>query len=111
MDEWVDAGPADLGPGELRGVAVAGRYVLLSLHGGQLRALDDLCNHAGCLLSGGWVDEKKRAVVCPCHEYSFALADGKNVTFPRLCADQQVFEVRVKDGRVQVLLPQGARHG
>jgi len=99
---WIDVGPADLSEGELRGLEVGERLVLLARHGGRITALDDSCVHAGCLLSGGWIDGRKAAVVCPCHEYSFELGSGRNVTFPRLCADQPAFEVRVENGRVMI---------
>ena len=66
--------------------------------------MDDSCNHAGCLLSGGWMNERKRAVVCPCHEFMFELKSGRNVTFPKLCQDQRSFQVRVEQGRVMLLL-------
>ncbi len=101
---WVDAGPADLREGELRGIETGERLVLLSCLQGRIGALDDSCVHAGCLLSGGWMNERKAAVVCPCHEYCFELATGKNVTFPRLCGDQPAFEVRVENGRVMIRL-------
>jgi 3-phenylpropionate/trans-cinnamate dioxygenase ferredoxin subunit len=103
--EWIDCGPADLVEGELRGLEIGERLVLLSKLAGRVGAMDDSCNHAGCLLSGGWIDEKKRAVVCPCHEFAFELSSGKNVTFPRLCDDQRPFEVRVESGRVMIRLP------
>jgi len=99
---WIDVGPADLSEGELRGLEVGERLVLLARHGGRITALDDSCVHAGCLLSGGWIDGRKAAVVCPCHEYSFELGSGWNVTFPRLCGDQPAFEVRVENGRVMI---------
>ena len=84
--------------GELRGLEIGERLVLLACQGGRVTAMDDSCNHAGCLLSGGWIDARKRAVVCPCHEYCFELGTGRNVTVPRLCGDQQAFAVRVVDG-------------
>ena len=107
MAAFVDVGPADLTEGELRGLEVGERLVLVVRHQGRITAMDDSCNHAGCLLSGGWVDEKKAAVVCPCHEYAFELASGRNVTVPRLCDDQQAFEVRVENGRVMLRLKGG----
>jgi 3-phenylpropionate/trans-cinnamate dioxygenase ferredoxin subunit len=102
--EWIDVCPADLVEGELRGLEIGERLVLLARLGDRITAMDDSCNHAGCLLSGGWVDEKKRAVVCPCHEYAFELGTGRNVTFPVLCDDQRAFEVRVEGGRVMIRL-------
>ena len=105
MDRFVDVGPTDLLEGELRGLEVGERLVLLVRHRDRITAMDDSCNHAGCLLSGGWVMEKKSAVVCPCHEYAFELGTGRNVTFPRLCGDQTAFEVRIEGGRVMIRLP------
>ena len=106
MGNWIDVGPDDLGEGELRGLEVGERLVLLARRGANITAMDDSCNHAGCLLSGGWMNEKKNAVVCPCHEYLFELGTGKNVTFPVLCDDQKAFQVRVEGGRVLILLPE-----
>jgi 3-phenylpropionate/trans-cinnamate dioxygenase ferredoxin subunit len=106
MPTWIDAGPADLQEGELRGLEIGERLVLLARFGGRISALDDSCNHAGCLLSGGFIEPRKAAVVCPCHEYTFELASGRNVTFPRLCGDQPAFEVRVENGHVMILLPE-----
>lgn len=104
MSDWIDVGPADLTAGELRGLEVGEQLVLLACHAGAVHALDDSCNHAGCLLSGGWIDARKAAVVCPCHEYLFELATGRNVTFPRLCGDQDAFETRIEAGRVLLRL-------
>jgi 3-phenylpropionate/trans-cinnamate dioxygenase ferredoxin subunit len=101
---WIDVGPADLVEGELRGLEVGERLVLLARLHDRITAMDDSCNHAGCLLSGGWVNEKKRAVVCPCHEYAFELGTGRNVTRPVLCDDQRSFQVRIEAGRVMILL-------
>ena len=101
---FIDLGRADLEEHELRGVEVDGRYLLLSRHAGAVCAIDDQCNHAGCLLSSGWVDQETAAVVCPCHEYEFELSSGRNLTVPRLCEDQEAFAVRVDEGRILVKL-------
>ena len=108
---FVDAGPDDLIEGELRGLEIGERLVLLARLNGRITAMDDSCNHAGCLLSGGWIHEKKSAVVCPCHEYAFQLGTGRNVTFPRLCDDQRAFEVRIENGRVMINLEEGRSDG
>ena len=100
MADWIDVCADDLLEGELRGVEVGKRLVLIARQDGELSAIDDFCNHAGCLLSGGWMDVKKRAVVCPCHEYTFELNSGRNVTFPRLSADQESFPLKIEHGRV-----------
>ena len=104
VGDYIDVGRADLAEHELRGIELLGRYVLLSRHAGVVCAIDDQCNHAGCMLSSGWVEKQTAAVVCPCHEYEFELASGRNVTVPRLCEDQEKFAVRVDEGRILVLL-------
>jgi 3-phenylpropionate/trans-cinnamate dioxygenase ferredoxin subunit len=100
----VDAGPADVVEGELRSVRIdAEHVVLLALHEGAVVAIDDRCNHAGCLLSKGWIEG--RAVVCPCHEYAFDLASGENTSAWMLCGDQDRYEVEVVGGRALVTGP------
>jgi 3-phenylpropionate/trans-cinnamate dioxygenase ferredoxin subunit len=106
-DGWIDLGPDDVREGELRGLEIDGRPVLLVRHAGALSALDDMCNHAGCLLSTGWIDAKKSSVVCPCHEIEFDLKTGKNITWPRLCEDQPCHAVRLEDGRALLRLGGG----
>lgn len=98
----VRLGPADLDERELRAFEAGGRYVLVTRLDGRLHALDDHCNHAGCLLSGGFYEED--AVVCPCHEFAFDPRTGENVTTPRLCGDQQVFPLRIENGDIVVEL-------
>lgn len=102
--ESIPLGPADLKDGELRSFEVGRRFVLVTRLGSQLFAIDDQCNHAGCLLSSGWLDG--RSVVCPCHEHSFDAASGKNVTEPRLCEDQESFPLKVVDGQLVVAISQ-----
>ncbi len=104
---WRELGPPDLGPGELRGFDLGDRLVLLANLRGRLYALDDWCNHAGCLLSGGWLDGKRDCVVCPCHEYAFRLDDGRNITTPRLCDDQEAFPIKIEG---DVVFVQAAPH-
>lgn len=103
----VHLGPESSFPeGELRSFELeGGRYVLVARLAGTLHALDDVCVHAGCLLSGGWLEQG--TVVCPCHEYKFDVASGRNVTLPRLCGDQPTFPLRIDaDGTVVVALPE-----
>ena len=99
-------GPVPARDGELRSYRRGSDYVLVARVGGKLKALDDVCNHAGCLLSGGHV--AGNTVVCPCHEIAFDLDTGKNVTSPSLCGDQPAFEVTDEAG-VAVLGEKKAR--
>lgn len=91
----------DIVEGELSGYEIGEHYVLVTRVEGALHALDDVCVHAGCLLSGGWLEG--REVVCPCHEYRFDAETGRNVTVPRLCGDQPVLPVRVDDDGMVVV--------
>ena len=98
--------PASLpAEGELRGVEAGGVRILLARVGGRLHALDDVCNHAGCLLSRGTVAAGR--VTCPCHYMSFDLRDGRLLSSPRLAGDQRTFEVREEGGAAVVLVPAG----
>jgi nitrite reductase/ring-hydroxylating ferredoxin subunit len=51
-----DAGPADLREGELRGVRIDGRAVLLARVEGCLYAVDGVCTHMDALLEEGELD-------------------------------------------------------
>lgn len=101
MHERIPLGPDDVGEGQLRGYEKGARHILVTRVDGALFALDDWCNHAGCLLSGGRVE--RRAVVCPCHEYTFDLSTGRNITWPRLCDDQPRFDVISEGGTLFLL--------
>ena len=97
----IKLGPANLTDGQLKGFPVGKRNVLIAKVNGAYKALDDWCNHAGCLLSGGTVEGNM--VVCPCHEVGFDLDSGKNVTSPGICDDQPAFKVELEDGELVVV--------
>jgi len=103
MPRKVLLGPADLADGELRGVEIEKRMVMLAREGGRTFALDNWCNHAGCLLSGGRIENK--LVICPCHEVGFELGSGRVATKPVLCEDQERFEVEEREGQLWIELP------
>jgi 3-phenylpropionate/trans-cinnamate dioxygenase ferredoxin component len=92
----VKLGPANLRDGEMRGFQIGKRNVVVAKLAGEYTALDDWCNHAGCLLSGGRVE--RNLVVCPCHEVGFDLKTGQNMTSPGVCDDQPAFRIVVEDG-------------
>jgi 3-phenylpropionate/trans-cinnamate dioxygenase ferredoxin subunit len=96
MKNKVTLGPADFKENELRGFEVGKRNVVVARVAGQYRGLDDWCNHAGCLLSGGRIEGN--LVICPCHEVGFDLATGRNATSPGVCDDQPVVKVSVEEG-------------
>ena len=80
----------------MRGYAVGKRNVCVVKRQGRYSALDDWCNHAGCLLSGGRLEEN--LVICPCHEVGFDVETGKNVTSPSVCDDQPAYKIEETKG-------------
>ncbi|MCA9774057.1 MAG: Rieske (2Fe-2S) protein [Myxococcales bacterium] len=93
---------ADLAPGAHRGVKVGDDvYVLVTQWEGRYWAIDDSCNHAGCLLSEGCVNDGGH-IVCPCHFAEFDVRTGALATSPRICEDQAAYEVEVSEGKVWV---------
>ena len=97
----VGLGPANLRVGELRSYKVCGRDVLVARVTAGYKSLDDWCNHAGCLLSGGRLEGN--TVVCACHEIGFDLDSGANVTSPGVCGDQSAFKAEVVEGQLIVV--------
>jgi 3-phenylpropionate/trans-cinnamate dioxygenase ferredoxin subunit len=91
-------GPADFAEGEIRGFEVGKSNVVVAKVGDRYRALDDWCNHAGCLLSGGRL--RSNLLICPCHEVGFDLDTGRNMTSPGICGDQKAFQVSVENGQL-----------
>jgi nitrite reductase/ring-hydroxylating ferredoxin subunit/uncharacterized membrane protein len=97
---WVRAlADPDLPEDTLRGVDVEGRKVLLHRSGQELTALDDVCSHAGGLLSRGTIDGC--AVQCPLHGSRFDLRDGRIVRGPAH-QRQPVLPTRVRNGWIEV---------
>lgn len=101
MSHEVDVGLADLQSGEMRSVEVGRRVVLVARDGAAFYALDDWCNHAGCLLSEGKL--RQHQVICPCHDVGFRLADGKRMgAGAAICDDQPTFPIQERDGHLFV---------
>jgi len=97
---WVRAiAEPDLAEDTLTGVDVEGRKVLLHRSGEQVSALDDVCSHAGGLLSRGTVDGC--TVECPLHGSRFDLRDGRVVRGPAHHR-QPVLPARVRNGWIEV---------
>ena len=97
---WVRAiADPDLPEDTLTGVDVEGRRVLLHRSGPELTALDDVCNHAGGLLSRGTLDGC--AVECPLHGSRFDLRDGRILRGPAH-QRQPVLPTRVRNGWIEV---------
>lgn len=97
---WVKAvEETDLPAGATTGVEVDGRKVLLHRTDDAVHAIDDLCSHAGALLSRGEVVDC--VVTCPLHDSRFDVRDGRIVRGPAH-HPQPVLPTRIRNGWVEV---------
>jgi nitrite reductase/ring-hydroxylating ferredoxin subunit/uncharacterized membrane protein len=80
-------------------VEAEGRQIMLYRHDGALYALDNVCSHAGGLLSRGTVDGL--TVTCPLHGARFGLADGCVGRGPA-SQPQPVLPTRIRNGWIEV---------
>jgi nitrite reductase/ring-hydroxylating ferredoxin subunit/uncharacterized membrane protein len=90
---------ADLPDDSPTAVEVEGRQVMLYRHRGHLYAIDNVCSHAGGLLSRGPVADL--TVTCPLHGSRFALADG-SVSRGPASQPQPVLPTRIRNGWIEV---------
>lgn len=90
---------ADLPDDSPVAVETEGRQILLYRHRGRLYAIDNVCSHAGGLLSRGPVADL--TVTCPLHGSRFALGDGC-VTRGPASQPQPVLPTRIRNGWVEV---------
>ena len=97
---WVRAiAEAELPDGTTTGLTVEGRQILLHRADDQVYALDDLCSHAGALLSRGEVTGC--LITCPLHASQFDLRDGRIVRGPAH-TPQPALPTRIRNGWVEV---------
>ena len=80
--------------------------ILLYKRNGRINAILNKCSHRGCGLHDGQVNDGV-TVTCPCHGSTYRLDDGSVVRGPAT-SDQEAFEVRVRDGKVEVRKPASA---
>lgn len=98
--EWTAAGDAaQLPDGRMTRVVAADTPVLIVRTADRVFAIHDRCSHRGCSLSDGELAGEE--VVCPCHGSRFSLHDGALRHGPAT-APQPAFEVRERDGRVEI---------
>ncbi len=97
---WTRALPEADVPGGSPAVAeVEGRPVMLYRRDGTLFALDNVCSHAGGLLSRGTVTGG--TVTCPLHGSRFVISDGCVARGPA-SQPQPVLRTRIRDGWIEV---------
>ncbi len=103
MDRWHDVGGAgDIDPGSFEILETDETVVAVFNIEGEYFAVEDVCSHDGAELAGGPIDDHQ--VICPRHGARFCLRTGKALT-PPAYEDIRTFPVRVRDGRVEVELP------
>lgn len=101
---WHDAGePDDYPDGAAWPLVLAGTPVAMFRNGADLHALHDLCTHGNARLSDGYVENG--CVECPLHQGLFRLDTGEPCGGPVTEAVRS-YPVRIREGRVEVALPQ-----
>jgi 3-phenylpropionate/trans-cinnamate dioxygenase ferredoxin subunit len=96
---WIDAGPADLGDGETRSLAVGRRMVAVARSGDEYFAIEDVCTHDGAELTGGEIEGAE--IICPRHGARFCLRTGEALT-PPAYEPVRVFTTRIDNGRLWI---------
>jgi 3-phenylpropionate/trans-cinnamate dioxygenase ferredoxin subunit len=94
----------DLVSGQARRFDVAGHRIALVRVDDEFHAVDDRCSHEDYSLAEGEVWVEEREIECPRHGSTFDLLSGKPCSLPAT-HPIQVYEVRVQDGDVAVVLP------
>ncbi|MFD9661486.1 Rieske 2Fe-2S domain-containing protein [Rhodococcus sp. NPDC059968] len=98
--DWTDAAPETALTGkEMVAVLVGTVSVLLVNRSGTVVALSNRCTHRGAPLNDGSFHDG--CIECPWHGSRFRVADGQVLRGPAT-RPQQVYETRVRDGRIQV---------
>lgn len=99
---WRDVVAIDaLEPEWVTRVEAAGRVLAIYDTPSGIRASSALCSHGGADLCDGWFDG--RLIECPLHQGAFDVRDGRPVSAPAT-RPLRMFEARVRDGVVQVLI-------
>ena len=96
---------AELPEGGMERVQVGDVPVLLARYQGTVYALANTCAHLGGPLNEGKMDGC--SVICPWHGSRFALDSGAMLDGPTTLP-QPRYEVRLRDGRIEVRQPAGA---
>ena len=100
MTEFEAVSPADgIEEGGMRAFEVRGAKIAVANVGGAYYAFGDTCTHMACSLAGG--DLEETTVICPCHGSEFDVRSGAVLQGP--ARDPiETYEIRVKDGSVEV---------
>jgi toluene monooxygenase system ferredoxin subunit len=91
----------DLWDGELTGVQLGRRNIVLARVDGEIRAYEDRCPHLAGQLSQGDLDG--RILTCANHLWEFDALTGTG-TNPGHC-QLTAFSTQVRDGQIEILAP------
>jgi 3-phenylpropionate/trans-cinnamate dioxygenase ferredoxin component len=96
--------PDDLVSGQARRFDVSGHRIALVRIDDEFYAVDDECSHEDYSLSEGEVWAAECEIECPRHGSTFDLLTGAPCSLPAT-QPVAVYEVKVEDGSVAVVLP------
>lgn len=101
-ENWVDLASSDaIDEGSAIEVVVEEQILAIFRDGGSLYALDGMCAHQGGPIAEGTVADG--CVTCPWHGWQYELRTGiQTINRQPL---QKTYQVREREGRVEVLLP------
>lgn len=95
---------SELKENKMQKAEAGGISVMVVKRGGKIFVISDKCSHLGGQLSEGELDGD--SVVCPWHDSKFAYEDGR-VLVGLATYVQPCFEVRVRQGHLEVRAPRG----
>ena len=97
--EYEVASTGKLTPGKMAGIEKDGKFILIANVDGTYYAVNDICTHMGCNLSGGIL--KGETVTCPCHTSIFNVKTGAVIKGPA-GKTQAAFKTRVEGEKIFV---------
>jgi 3-phenylpropionate/trans-cinnamate dioxygenase ferredoxin subunit len=98
-------GPVEeLLPGEVKIVRAGELAIGVFNLDGELFAIEDRCSHDDGPLAEGDFEPDEGVVICPRHGSRFDIRTGRALTLPAY-VPVEVFDVKVEDGIVKVVVP------
>ena len=94
----------DLKPGTARQVIIGPHRIALVRIDDDVYAIGDVCSHQDFSLSEGEVLCEEKTIECWKHGSSFSLEDGNPEALPAT-KPVPVYEARVVDGQIEVVIP------
>jgi 3-phenylpropionate/trans-cinnamate dioxygenase ferredoxin subunit len=103
MTQFVKVAAAgEIAPGKVKAVVVGEHEIAVVNFDGQLYAVSNLCTHAMCTLTYGFVEHG--SIICSCHWAEFELATGIALG-PRGLPPLTPYPVQITGDDVEVGIP------